>query len=116
VGIVIPPSVTLVVYGSIANTSIADLFIGGVVPGLLMGVSMCLVSWIISKRKGYKGEGSFSLKRMLLSISLIAFEQRASRFQSSFGISSMSVSYTSWRFMFATIMGAMVLLGTSYRQ
>ncbi len=67
VGIVIPPSVTLVVYGSIANTSIADLFIGGVVPGLLMGVVMCLVSWVISKRKGYKGEGTFSFMRILRS-------------------------------------------------
>ena len=61
VGIVIPPSITMVVYGSIANTSIADLFMGGFAPGILMGVSMCLVSWVISKRNGYKGEGTFSL-------------------------------------------------------
>lgn len=67
VGIVIPPSVTLVVYGSIANTSIADLFMGGVIPGLFMGVVMCLVSWVISKKNGYKGEGSFSLMRVLRS-------------------------------------------------
>ena len=68
VGIVIPPSVTLVVYGSIANTSIADLFIGGVVPGLFMGVSMCVLSWFISKKRGYKGEGSFSFRRILHSL------------------------------------------------
>ncbi len=67
VGIVIPPSVTLVVYGSIANCSIADLFIGGVIPGILMGVCMCVVSWLISKRKGYKGEGAFSITRVLRS-------------------------------------------------
>ncbi|MDR2160867.1 MAG: TRAP transporter large permease [Desulfovibrio sp.] len=64
VGIVIPPSITLVVYGSIASVSIADLFTGGFAPGILMGISMCLVSWYISKKKGYKGEGSFSLKRV----------------------------------------------------
>lgn len=68
VGIVIPPSVTLVVYGSIANTSIADLFIGGVVPGLFMGVSMCVLSWFISKKKGYRGEGSFSFRRIVHSL------------------------------------------------
>ncbi len=68
VGIVIPPSVTLVVYGSIANVSIADLFIGGVVPGLFMGIAMCVLSWAISKRKGYKGEGTFSITRMLRSL------------------------------------------------
>ncbi len=62
VGIVIPPSITMVVYGSIANTSIADLFMGGFAPGILMGVSMCLVSWVISKKHGYRGEGTFSLR------------------------------------------------------
>lgn len=65
VGIVIPPSITMVVYGSIANTSIADLFMAGFVPGILMGVAMCITSWIISKKRGYKGEGSFSIMRML---------------------------------------------------
>ena len=67
VGIVIPPSITMVVYGSIANTSIADLFLGGFAPGILMGLSMCLVSWIIAKKQGYKGEGQFSVMRALRS-------------------------------------------------
>ena len=67
VGIVIPPSITMVVYGSIANTSIADLFLGGFAPGILMGLSMCLVSWVIAKKNGYKGEGQFSLMRALRS-------------------------------------------------
>jgi C4-dicarboxylate transporter DctM subunit len=61
VGIVIPPSITMVIYGSIANTSIADLFMGGFAPGILMGLSMCLVSWYISRKNGYLGEGRFSL-------------------------------------------------------
>lgn len=65
VGIVIPPSITMVVYGSIANTSIAELFMAGFLPGIIMGVVMCLTSWIISKKKGYRGEGHFSLVRML---------------------------------------------------
>ena len=67
VGIVIPPSITMVVYGSIANTSIADLFLGGFAPGILVGLSMCLVSWIIAKKQGYKGEGQFSIMRALRS-------------------------------------------------
>ncbi len=65
VGIVIPPSITMVVYGSIANTSIADLFLAGFAPGVLMGATMCLVSWVISKKKGYKGEGTFSVARVI---------------------------------------------------
>ena len=67
VGIVIPPSITMVVYGAIANTSIADLFMGGFAPGILMGASMCLVSWWISKKQGYLGEGTFSFKRVFTS-------------------------------------------------
>lgn len=65
VGIVIPPSITMVVYGSIANTSIADLFMAGFVPGIIMGVVMCFTSWIISKKHGYRGEGQFSIGRIL---------------------------------------------------
>lgn len=67
VGIVIPPSITMVVYGSIANTSIADLFLAGFAPGILMGASMCLVSWVIAKKKGYVGKGSFSIRRVISS-------------------------------------------------
>ena len=66
VGIVIPPSITLVVYGVIADTSIADLFLGGFAPGILMGISMCFVSWIISKKRGYKGTGKLSLKNIII--------------------------------------------------
>jgi C4-dicarboxylate transporter DctM subunit len=65
VGIVIPPSITMVVYGVIADVSIADLFLGGFAPGILMGATMCVVSWFISKRRGYAGEGKLSLKRIL---------------------------------------------------
>jgi C4-dicarboxylate transporter DctM subunit len=60
VGIVIPPSITLVVYGVIADTSIGDLFVGGFLPGLLMGASMMLVSWWLAKKNGLKADGRFS--------------------------------------------------------
>ena len=60
VGIVIPPSITLVVYGVIAGTSIGDLFIGGMAPGIIMGLVMCLVSWVIAKKEGIPAEGAFS--------------------------------------------------------
>ncbi len=60
VGIVIPPSITLVVFGVIAGTSIGDLFVGGLVPGILMGLTMCAVSWVIAKREGIPAEGNFS--------------------------------------------------------
>ncbi len=66
VGIIIPPSITLVVYGVIAGVSIGDLFMGGFAPGIIMGISMCIVSFFISKKHGWQGVGSFSFKRMLI--------------------------------------------------
>ncbi len=67
VGIVIPPSITLVVFGVIAGTSIGDLFMGGLVPGILMGLTMCLVSWVIAKREGIPAEGNFSFVALIKS-------------------------------------------------
>lgn len=47
IGVIIPPSITFVVYGSISEVSIGDLFISGVIPGLVMGAALILVTlWI----------------------------------------------------------------------
>jgi len=43
-GIVIPPSITFVVYGSVADTSIGKLFLSGIMPGLMIGVALIIVS------------------------------------------------------------------------
>ncbi len=67
VGIVIPPSITMVVYGVVAGVSIGELFMGGFAPGLLMGASMMFVSWLISRKNKWGGEGKFSLKGVLRS-------------------------------------------------
>ncbi len=64
VGIIIPPSITMVVYGVLAGVSIGDMFLGGFAPGVLMGLSMCAVSYFVSKRHGWGGEGTFSLKNV----------------------------------------------------
>ena len=68
VGIVIPPSITFVVYGVIANVSIGDLFVGGVVPGILMGLSMCAMGWYIAKKEGIPPEGHFSIIHLFKTI------------------------------------------------
>ncbi len=67
VGIIIPPSITLVVYGVVAEVSIGDLFLGGFGPGIFMGISMCVLSYFICAYKGWGGEGSFSLKNIVKS-------------------------------------------------
>ena len=50
IGGIIPPSITMVIYGGLTNTSVGQLFIGGMVPGILIGLGMMFVISIIAKR------------------------------------------------------------------
>lgn len=55
ISVVIPPSVTLVAYGVVVGASIGDLFLGGFLPGLLMGFLFCLWAFVVSLKNGYRG-------------------------------------------------------------
>ena len=52
-GILIPPSVTFVIYGEMAQQSVKDLFIAGVVPGLIAATAIGIVAFTIALRRGY---------------------------------------------------------------
>lgn len=52
-GVIIPPSIILIIYGAFGNVSIGALFLGGVVPGVLIGVFMMLYTYILAIRHGY---------------------------------------------------------------
>lgn len=68
-GIIIPPSIPMVLFGISASQSIGDLFIGGIVPGILIGVFIMIWAYWHSKKMGYKGTGEkFSFKKMLVAI------------------------------------------------
>ena len=54
IGVIIPPSITFVVYGSISDTSIGDLFISGVVPGLLMGAALIIITLWLGRKSDLK--------------------------------------------------------------
>lgn len=54
IGVVIPPSITYVVYGSIADASITDLFTSGMIPGLMMGAALIVAAQIIGRKMGLK--------------------------------------------------------------
>lgn len=54
IGVIIPPSITFVVYGSISDTSIGSLFISGVVPGLLMGLALVLITLWLGRKSELK--------------------------------------------------------------
>ena len=54
-GILIPPSNPMIIYGIIANTSIAALFTAGFVPGFLLGFMMMLMAYFLARRAGFTG-------------------------------------------------------------
>jgi len=53
IGPIIPPSIMMVIYGSIANVSIAQLFLGGFVPGLMVGFGLMAMAYVIAKKRNY---------------------------------------------------------------
>lgn len=58
---VIPPSIIMIIFGATANVSIGKLFLGGIVPGLLMAASMFATVAILSWKRGYPKGAPFSV-------------------------------------------------------
>jgi tripartite ATP-independent transporter DctM subunit len=52
-GVIIPPSIILIVYGAFGNVSIGALFLGGVVPGITIGLAMMAYTYVVALREGY---------------------------------------------------------------
>nr|WP_072514112.1 TRAP transporter large permease [Ndongobacter massiliensis] len=53
IGIVIPPSIPMVTYGVVAGASVGALFMGGFIPGILIGVGLMIYAHFVSKKRGY---------------------------------------------------------------
>ncbi|MDC3412192.1 TRAP transporter large permease [Aquibacillus sp. 3ASR75-11] len=65
IGVIIPPSIPMVIYGVVGNVSIGDLFIAGIIPGLLVGLGLIVWTYYYSKKKGFKGlDEPTSLKKI----------------------------------------------------
>jgi tripartite ATP-independent transporter DctM subunit len=63
IGQMIPPSIPMVVWAVMANVSITRLFLAGVIPGILMGIALCIVSYVIAKKRNIPKSGAeFSWK------------------------------------------------------
>ena len=63
IGPIIPPSLPLVIYGVIADTSIGQLFTAGIVPGLMMAISLMVMVAFYAKRRHYPRDQEFSVRR-----------------------------------------------------
>ncbi len=69
IGAIIPPSVVMVLYGSILGVSVGGLFAAGIIPGILIGLSLICVAYIISvKRKYVVHSDKFSIRKLVVSI------------------------------------------------
>lgn len=52
-GILVPPSIVMIIYAVSTNSSVGRLFLAGVVPGVLMAATLMTVTWLVAKRRGY---------------------------------------------------------------
>jgi tripartite ATP-independent transporter DctM subunit len=69
IGAIIPPSMTMIVYGSMANVSIGGLFLGGIIPGVLIGLGLMVVIYLHSLSPRFpelrRTTGSFDLRQVM---------------------------------------------------
>lgn len=56
-GVLIPPSIPFVMYGVVGTVSIGSMFLAGIIPGIILGASLMLISYFVSKKEGYAGTG-----------------------------------------------------------
>lgn len=63
-GGIIPPSILMVIYGAFGNVSVGALFMGGVLPGILVGLMQMGYVYYIASKHGIKATGKFSFRQM----------------------------------------------------
>ncbi len=66
IGPIIPPSIGFVLYGFIASTSIGRLFMGGFVPGVMMGLFLMATAYVIARRRNYPKHERATARQFLL--------------------------------------------------
>ena len=62
--VIIPPSIPMILYGVMAGTSVVQLFVAGIIPGVLGGLSMMAVTYVLAVRRNYPVEEVFQLRRV----------------------------------------------------
>lgn len=67
-GILIPPSIPLIVYGVVTETSISDLFTAGLIPGLVVGLSLAILVGVLAWRRGLRAAEVASVRERLVSL------------------------------------------------
>jgi TRAP transporter, DctM subunit len=73
-GVILPPSVPMIIYAMLTNTSVASLFLAGVIPGIMIGLSLILTVMVMARRQGF-GEGYAVTPREWLAGVVAAFRR-----------------------------------------
>ncbi|MDR1873653.1 MAG: TRAP transporter large permease [Synergistaceae bacterium] len=60
--IIIPPSISFIVYGDIMQQSVGALFAAGVVPGIIVAAFLCVTVYLVSRARGYRGQPRGSVR------------------------------------------------------
>ena len=66
IGVIIPPSIPMVIFGVSTGASVTSLFMGGFIPGILIGVSLIVYCYIHCKRRGFTGTADPFTKKAAL--------------------------------------------------
>ncbi|WP_017728772.1 TRAP transporter large permease [Halalkalibacterium ligniniphilum] len=66
-GVIIPPSIPLILYGIASNTSVGDMFLAGILPGVFITGTLLIAAYFVAKKRGYVGVEKSSLKEVFVS-------------------------------------------------
>lgn len=64
IGPIIPPSIMMIIYGSMTSVSIGDMFMGGIVPGILFGLSLMVITYFIFRKRKLPKKKKATLKQI----------------------------------------------------
>ncbi len=68
IGVIIPPSIPFVIYGVTAGVSVGDMFLAGILPGIIIGLGLMVMFYIMARKTGIKSTDTrFSFKKVLIS-------------------------------------------------
>ncbi|MFQ3621781.1 MAG: TRAP transporter large permease, partial [Spirochaetales bacterium] len=71
--IIIPPSIAFIVYGNLTDVSVGALFLGGIIPGIIVGLALIIATYIIAKRKNFRGTEEKGTPKELLKAFINSF-------------------------------------------
>ena len=66
IGPIIPPSIPMLIYASVMNVSVAGLFLGGILPGLLVGICLMIITWILCTKNDFGDREPFPGLKMFI--------------------------------------------------